>query len=325
MANNKGGVNGAPSDQTASVDGFSIALEVIDLGYSYGSKAALSQLSLQVDVGEIFALLGPNGSGKTTLFRLISTLARVQQGDIQVFGCSVKSDLNGVRSNIGIVFQSPSLDRKLTVLENIRCQAALYGLSGSKREHRIDEVLEQLGITDRRNEIVEKLSGGLKRRVEIAKGILHRPKLMLLDEPSTGLDPASRLDLWHALESLRADHSVTVVLTTHLLEEADKSDRIAILHQGRTVAVGQPMALRREIGNQVLSIQTTAMNEVTEWLSSQSIPVRQYEHQLRVSGAQTIALIAPLAAEFGDRIQSLTVGQPSLEDVFIARTGHKYW
>ena len=308
---------------TGSID--SIALDVQHVSHRYGDHQALDDLSLEVARGNIFALLGPNGSGKTTLFRLISTIARLQSGNILVFGNSPKTDLAVVRSSIGIVFQSPSLDRKLTVLENIRCQAALYGLSGASLKSRIDEVVQQLGIADRLSTIVEKLSGGLKRRVELAKGILHRPRLLLLDEPSTGLDPAARLDLWHAVEQLRTDYQVTVLLTTHLLEEADKADHIAILHQGRSVAVGSPSQLRSELGAQVLSIQTNDQPAVFAWLASRSIASQQFDNQLRVTGSSAAELVAPLALDFGTRIQLLTLGQPSLEDVFVARTGHKYW
>jgi ABC-2 type transport system ATP-binding protein len=159
----------------------------------------------------------------------------------------------------------------------------------------------------------------------LAKGILHRPRLLLLDEPSTGLDPAARLDLWHALEQLRANYQVTVLLTTHLLEEADKAGRIAILHQGRSVAVGSPAQLRSELGAQVLSIQTNDQAAVLGWLESRSITAQQFENQLRVTGSSAAELVAPLAHDFGSRIQSLTLGQPSLEDVFVAKTGHQYW
>ena len=303
----------------------SIALDVQHLSHHYGALQALDDLNLEVTGGNIFALLGPNGSGKSTLFRLISTIARIQSGDIRVFGNSPKTDLAAVRSSIGIVFQSPSLDRKLTVLENIRCQAALYGLRGASLKSRIEEVVQQMGIADRLTTIVEKLSGGLKRRVELAKGILHRPKLLLLDEPSTGLDPAARLDLWHALEQLRTEYQVTVLLTTHLLEEADKADRVAILHQGRSVAVGSPSQLRSELGAQVLSIQTHDQPAVLAWLASRSIVAQQFDNHLRVTGSSAAALVAQLAQDFGPRIQSLTLGQPSLEDVFVARTGHQYW
>jgi ABC-2 type transport system ATP-binding protein len=300
-------------------------LEILSVGFRYGPKVALDDFSLQVAKGEIFSLLGPNGSGKTTLFRLISTLLPLQQGEINVCGHSMRSDRHNVRRALGIVFQSPSLDRKLTVLENIRCQAALYGLSGAARDARIAEVIQQVGISDRANDLVEKLSGGLKRRVEIAKGILHRPRLMLLDEPSTGLDPAARLDLWHALESLRDNHDVTVLMTTHLLEEAEKSDRIAILHQGKAVAIGAPAQMRRQLGDQVLTIQSEVPEEIVSWLATRFIVAQRIEGQLRVSMANAAQWVAPLSTQFGDRIQCLTVGQPSLEDVFVAKTGHRFW
>ncbi len=302
-----------------------VALSVDRLSHHYGKNRALDSLSLEIMAGEIFALLGPNGSGKSTLFRLISTLARIQSGDLLVFGNSPKNQLSAVRNAIGIVFQSPSLDIKLTVRENIRCQAALYGLHGEALTARIEEVSRQLGIADRLGARAGTLSGGMKRRVELAKGILHRPQLLLLDEPSTGLDPAARLDLWHALEQLRNDYGVTVLLTTHLLEEADKADRIAILHQGGTVAIGAPAQLRSELGSQVLSIQTSDQAAVKAWLESRALTVQQFDNQLRVAGSDTAQVVAPLATEFGDRIQSLTLGKPSLEDVFVAKTGHQYW
>ncbi len=211
-------------------------------------------------------ILGPNGSGKSTLFKLIATLVKVQQGGISVFGADTNRDTHLVRSRIGIVFQSPSLDKKLTVLENIRCQAALVGLAGAARDTRIAEVMKQLGLDDRASERCEKLSGGLKRRVEIAKGILHFPPLLLLDEPSTGLDPSARLDLWNALTNLHNNHGVTVVLTTHLLEEAEKCDSLAILHQGKCVAYDSPDSLRKQSGNEILTIQCADPETVAQKL-----------------------------------------------------------
>jgi ABC-2 type transport system ATP-binding protein len=301
------------------------AVDVESVSHRYGAHEALRGLTLRVEQGEVFALLGPNGSGKTTLFRLLSTLARVQSGRILLFGHSVASEMARVRSALGIVFQSPSLDGKLTVLENIRCQGALYGLSGGALTARIDEVAQQLGIQDRLQSKAEDLSGGLKRRVELAKGLLHRPRLLLMDEPSTGLDPASRLDMWHSIKELQRVSGVTVLLTTHLLEEADKADRIAIMHQGSTVAVGRPRDLRQELGEQVLSISTTEQVDVMAWLVGQAVDAQKVDQQIRVVGAQAVNLVAPLAKEFGERIQTLTLGQPSLEDVFVARTGHRFW
>lgn len=300
------------------------ALEARSVSYRYGQHVALRGLDLRVDAGEIFALLGPNGSGKTTLFRLISTLAKLQEGELLVFGQSVRLAKASVRAALGVVFQSPSLDPKLTVSENIDFQAALYGLSGSELRSRKSQVVAQLGLEDRLKTPTEQLSGGLKRRVELAKVILHRPRLLLMDEPSTGLDPASRLDLWHTLKELQQASGVTVLMTTHLLEEADKADRIAILHQGATVAVGPPGELRQQLGAQVLSIQTSDKAAVMSWLQQRDLQVQQVDGQLRVATAEGAKWVAPLSQEFGERIGSLTLGQPSLEDVFVARTGHRF-
>ena len=301
------------------------AVRIQHVRHHYGPHRALNDVSLSVPAGQVFALLGPNGSGKTTLFRLINTLASLQDGEIEVFGCSVSSDRHAVRSQLGIVFQSASLDPKLTVFENIRCQAALYGLSGPSMRSRIEEVSGQLGIRDRADTKTEELSGGLKRRVELAKGILHRPKLLLMDEPSTGLDPAARLDMWHALKDLQQNSGVTILLTTHLLEEADKADRIAIVHAGQVVADGHPGDLRSSLGGRVLSIQTAQPAAVLEWCRQRSLSSQQTEDLIRVVGDSVDQVVAPLTQALGDQIQTLTLGQPSLEDVFIARTGHQFW
>ncbi|QDV27937.1 ABC transporter ATP-binding protein [Aureliella helgolandensis] len=301
-----------------------LALDVQHLVHAYGPRKAVDDLALTVGRGEIFALLGPNGSGKTTLFRLISTLARVQSGEIFVFGHSVKTETALVRAQLGVVFQSPSLDPKLTVAENIRCQAALYGLRGEVLAERLDEVATQLGLQDRLHTRAEELSGGLKRRAELAKGILHKPRLLLMDEPSTGLDPAARLDLWHALLELRQTAGVTILLTTHLLEEADKADRIAIMHAGKQVAVGAPGDLRSALGDQVLRIHATQREPILAWLRERALTPQVFEQEIRVMGSAA-EVIPPLSHQFGSQIQSLTLGQPSLEDVFVAKTGHRFW
>lgn len=301
-----------------------LALNAQEVGHRYGDYSVLADLNLEVAAGEIFALLGPNGSGKTTLFRLISTLAPLQRGQILVFGHCVKTATHQVRGSLGVVFQSPSLDPKLTVTENIDCQGILYGLTGHALRHRRAEVLEQFALQDRAATPVEQLSGGLKRRVELAKVLLHRPKLLLMDEPSTGLDPAARLDLWRILISLQQSAGITVLLTTHLLEEADKADRIAIMHQGQLVALGPPGELRGQLGEQVLTIQTSAPEAVTQWLERRQITPQLMDGQLRVTGHNAAQWVAALSNELGPAIASLTLGQPSLEDVFVARTGHRF-
>lgn len=292
--------------------------------HRYGEREALRGVDLRVGPGEIFALLGPNGSGKTTLFRLISTLVPMQQGKIEVASIDVSSNPLGVRQRIGIVFQSPSLDKKLTVDENIACQAALYGLSGATMRRRRDEVLELMHITDRRSDLCEKLSGGLKRRVELAKGILHQPPVMLLDEPSTGLDPSARLDLWQSLRSM-ADSGVTVLLTTHLLEEADKADRIAIMAEGKVIAEGSPTNLRAAMGDGLVTVTGSDLDSVEKIIREElGLLTTRVHQQVRIQSSDAASLVPILAKRFGDQVQSIAVGRPGLEDVFIEKTGHRF-
>jgi ABC-2 type transport system ATP-binding protein len=292
--------------------------------HSYGQRQALRGVDLSIRRGEIFALLGPNGSGKTTLFRLLSTLVPVQQGRVEVAGLDASADPLGVRGRIGIVFQSPSLDKKLTVDENIACQAALYGLSGTAMRSRRDEVLAQLKLTDRRGDFCETLSGGLRRRVELAKGMLHRPQVMLLDEPSTGLDPSARIDLWQTLRSM-ADDGIAVVLTTHLLEEADKADRLAIMFEGQIIAEGTPNSLRSELGDGLITITASDLDWVEATLRDElGLDTQRLAQQVRVRCQQAPALVPRIADRLGERMQSIAVGRPSLEDVFIAKTGYQF-
>lgn len=292
--------------------------------HCYGDREALRGVDLQMRAGEIFALLGPNGSGKTTLFRLISTLLPLQSGTIEVAGVSVKDDVLAVRQRIGIVFQSPSLDKKLTVDENIACQAALYGLSKPEMQKRRDEVLALMKLTDRRSDFCEKLSGGLKRRVELAKGMLHQPPVMLLDEPSTGLDPAARLDLWQSLRAM-ADAGIAVILTTHLLDEADKADRLAILAEGQVIAEGTPASLRASLGEGLVTVTATDATSVEKILREEmGLAVRRVHDQLRIQSERAAELVPAVAKRLGDKAQSITLGRPDLEDVFIEKTGHRF-
>ncbi len=292
--------------------------------HRYGDHEALRGVDLTINRGEIFALLGPNGSGKTTLFRLLSTLVPVQRGNITVAGLDVAADPLGVRGRIGIVFQSPSLDKKLTVDENIACQGALYGLTGAALQVRRDEVLSQMKLTDRRHDLCETLSGGLKRRVELAKGMLHRPDVMLLDEPSTGLDPAARIDLWHSLRAMTAA-GITVVLTTHLLEEADKADHLAIMFQGQIIAEGTPHGLRSEMGDGLLTISAGDVDAVESILRDElHLAPQRVANQIRIRCEGAAALVPRIAERLGDQVQSIAVGRPGLEDVFIEKTGYRF-
>ncbi|MCP4890457.1 MAG: ATP-binding cassette domain-containing protein [Planctomycetaceae bacterium] len=296
---------------------------VRDVRHRYGDPIALDGVDLEICAGEILALLGPNGSGKSTLFRLLSTLMPIQQGVIEVAGISASDNPLGVRARIGIVFQSPSLDKKLTVDENIACQGALYGISGKRLNARREELLRQLELVDRRGDRCETLSGGLKRRVELVKGMLHHPPLLLLDEPSTGLDPASRLSLWEALRQM-ACQGVAVLLTSHLMEEADKADRVAIMNRGKIIASDSPANLRAELGDGIVTIQTSEISRAVQWLEDRGMAALQMEDRLRVQSSNPRELVPQLMEYLGDACQSIAVGRPSLEDVFIARTGYGF-
>jgi len=299
------------------------------LGYRYGDHLALDGVDLQTQAGEIVAMLGPNGSGKTTLFRLLCTLMPLQTGEIQIGGFSVRENPLAIRSQIGIVFQSPSLDKKLTVDENIACQAALYGITGAELKQRRDQLLEQLDLVDRRNDFCEQLSGGLKRRVELAKGMLHQPRLLLLDEPSTGLDPAARLQLWNALTAM-AGQGTSILMTTHLLEEADKADRVMILADGKKIAEGSPARLRSEFGDGVITVESSQPDHVATVIREKlSVGVTRADQQLRLAvnrPADFVPVLAACLQEAGlsDSVQSIAVGRPGLEDVFIEKTGQRF-
>ncbi|MCC7085104.1 MAG: ATP-binding cassette domain-containing protein [Pirellulales bacterium] len=300
------------------------AIRIENVSHCYGERRALDGLSFAVNSGEIFVLLGPNGGGKSTLFRLLSTLLPLQDGEVFLLGCDLRRQMTAIREQIGVVFQSPSVDRKLTVGENLLHQGHLYGIHGSQLQHRIHALLERFRLTNRRRDLVETLSGGLRRRVELAKGLLHRPRLLLLDEPSTGLDPAARNDVWDYLRQLRDEEGVTIALTTHLLEEADKADRIAILDRGKLVAIDTPDALRSTVGGDSITIRTLAPARLAEGIQSRfGCASSVLENNVRLEMPQGHEWIARLVEAFPGQIDAITLGKPSLEDVFIARTGHR--
>ncbi len=297
------------------------------VSFSYGERQALKDVTFEVQEGEIFGLLGPNGGGKTTLFRLLSTTLPVQQGTASILGQDVASRPDAVRRLIGVTFQSPSIDPKLTVGENLTYQGALYGLTGSVLRKRADELLSRLGLRDRAGDIAETLSGGLKRRVEIAKSLLHEPRVLLLDEPSTGLDPGARHDLWRYLSQLRSESEVTVLVTTHLMEEAERCDRLGLLSQGDLVALGTPDELRASVGGDCITVQPAESDsELPERIGERfSVEVQQVDGGLRIEREQGHELVRDLVAAFPDDIKSVSFGKPTLEDVFIQRTGHRFW
>ncbi|MEO6324537.1 MAG: ABC transporter ATP-binding protein [Thermoanaerobaculia bacterium] len=306
-------------------------VEVNELSACYGERKALDQVSFRVAAGEIFGLLGPNGGGKTTLFRILATLQRPSSGSFRIAGLDPEGDRRALRRRLGVVFQSPSLDRKLTVRENLAFQGALYGLSGARLAERARALLLRLSIADRADDLVETLSGGLARRVEIAKALLHAPSVLLLDEPSTGLDPGARKDLRELLAELARRDGTTVLLTTHLFEEAEASDRIGILDRGRLLALGTPAELKQTVGGDVITLETAdgaeAIRlgaEIGRRFGATAGAPAAVGSAVRIELQKAHAFIPPLVEAFPGRFRSVTLGAPSLEDVFVARTGRLF-
>jgi len=297
-------------------------ISVDSLTHKYGDRTALSSVSFQVREAEIFGLLGPNGSGKSTLFRILSTMMAPTQGRASIAGFDVVAQPQNVRRRVGVVFQSQSLDKKLTVEENLRGQGRLFGMSGPALRRRVQEVVDRLGLADRRNDLVESLSGGLRRRVEVAKALLHEPKVLLMDEPSTGLDPAARRELWQSIEDLRTRQSATVLLTSHVLDDAERCDRLLLLHQGRAVALGTPAELKSRVGGDVLVLEVADPEAMRAQLAQRfGAQPRVVDGALRVEIANGHRFITEVIEAFPGAIRSVALHKPTLEDVFLDETG----
>ncbi|HVA82026.1 MAG TPA: ATP-binding cassette domain-containing protein [Candidatus Binataceae bacterium] len=302
------------------------AIEASALGFNYGERAALSDVTFSIARGEIFGFLGPNGGGKTTLFKLLSTLVPIQMGRAVMLGYDLADDTIAVRRKLGVVFQHPSLDGKLTVAENLSHHGHLYGMRGRKLREDSAAALSRLGLGSRSGDLVETLSGGLQRRVELAKSLLHKPELLLLDEPSTGLDPAARREFSNYLGHLRDRDGVTVVLTTHYLEEAERCDRIAILDGGRLVAMAPPGELKAQVGGDVVVIRAAAPEALQHKLLQQlRLKSQLVDGTLRIERPRGHELIREVVEAFGPEIDSVSFGKPTLEDVFVHLTGHQFF
>jgi len=297
-------------------------IQVQNLTHRYGDRVALSNVGFEVKKGEIFGLLGPNGGGKSTLFRILSTMMVPTEGRAILAGHDVVRDPAAVRRCVGVVFQTQSLDKALTVAENLRAQGHLHGLSGALLGERMESALERLGLADRRKDLVETLSGGLRRRVEIAKALLHRPRVLLMDEASTGLDPAARRDLSRHVESLREAEGVTILLTTHILEEADRCDRLVLLHRGNIVAQGSPAELRSSIGGDVVVLATAHPASLAAGIAERfHLKTSVREGEVRVEVENGHRFIAEAVEAFPGAVNSVGLHKPTLEDVFVQRTG----
>jgi ABC-2 type transport system ATP-binding protein len=302
-------------------------ISVQNLVHRYENRTALNGISFDVRPAELFGLLGPNGSGKTTLFRILSTLMIPTGGRALVMGCDAAQDAPRLRRQIGVVFQAQSVDPKLTAYENLWHQGHLYGLRGSTLKNRVAEILSRVGLADRAKERVETFSGGMQRRIELAKGLLHHPGVLLLDEPTTGLDPGARRDLWQYLQILRDEEQVSVLVTTHLMEEAERCDRLAIMNEGNLVALGTPAELKSEIGGDVIMLDAAhSADSLAQHIRNRfHVDAAVLGAQVRIEREGGHRFVPDLVEAFPGEIQAISVSKPALEDVFIHRTGHKFW
>ncbi|MFZ0138738.1 MAG: ATP-binding cassette domain-containing protein [Candidatus Sulfotelmatobacter sp.] len=302
-------------------------ISVEDLVHRYGDRTALNGVSFDVRPAELFGLLGPNGSGKTTLFRILSTLMLPTAGRATILGCDAAREPARLRRQIGVVFQAQSIDLKLTAYENLWHQGHLYGLRGAALKNRIQEILSRVGLADRSKELVETFSGGMQRRIELAKGLLHHPGVLLLDEPTTGLDPGARRDLWQYLRTLRDEEHVSVLVTTHLMEEAERCDRLAIMNEGNLVALGTPAELKSEIGGDVILLDAAHdAGVLAERIRARfHVDTTVLENQVRMERESAHRFVTEVVEAFPGEIEAISVSKPALEDVFIRRTGHKFW
>jgi ABC-2 type transport system ATP-binding protein len=289
----------------------------------FGELEAVKGIDLDVRRGEIFGFLGPNGAGKSTTINILCTLMRPTAGQASVAGFDVDRQPADVRASIGLVFQDPSLDIQLTARENLEFHAFIYSVPSAERARRIAEVLEMVELSDRANSIVMTFSGGMKRRLEIARGMLHTPEVLFLDEPTIGLDPQTRRHIWTYLRGLREQAGVTLFMTTHYMDEAEECDRIAIIDGGRIVALGTPSELKALVGGDVVTVATadnvTAAAEIKNLFGLE--PVAS-DGSIRVEVPDGAGFVPRLVRETSVPVTSVSFRRPSLDDVFLKLTGH---
>jgi ABC-2 type transport system ATP-binding protein len=309
------------------------AIEAEDLFKTYpGDVRALDGLSFSVEEGTVFGVLGPNGAGKSTAVRIVTTLARPDAGRAQVAGHDVLADPAKVRNAIGVVGQRAGADREATARENLRLSARLHGMRGTERESRIDELLERFGLSDAGDRIVRGFSGGMERRLDIALALVHRPRVLFLDEPTTGLDPEVRADMWHEIDRLGREEGMTVLLTTHYLEEADRlAAQLAIVDRGKVVATGSPDELKRELSGDAMQVELLQPELNGAGPALERLPgIREISVDGRTvraraeDGARAVPAVLAALDTHGIGVASVTVARPSLDDVYLRYAGRSF-
>jgi ABC-2 type transport system ATP-binding protein len=297
-------------------------IEVEHLIKSYAGLVAVNDVSFSIDQGEVFGLLGPNGAGKTTMINILCTLSKPTSGKASINGFDVVHQQSQVRQCIGLVFQDPSLDDRLTALENMEFHSRVYNIPASVREERIEQVLRMVELWERRRDIVKTLSGGMKRRLELARGLIHHPKVLFLDEPTLGLDPQTRSRLWDFILGLRKTEGTTIFLTTHYMDEAEYANRIAVMDYGKIIALDNPKGLKSMVGGDMISLSTVDDQKAQAELQERyQIQARYDGGQLSFEIADGERFIPALIKELDTEILSISLRRPTLDDVFLKLTG----
>jgi ABC-2 type transport system ATP-binding protein len=302
-------------------------IETLDLTKRFGSLTAVDKVNLRIEQGEIFGLLGPNGAGKSTIISMLCTILKPTSGTALVNSYDIVNQPSQVRKSIGIVFQDPSVDDRLTGRENLEVHADLYGVPLSEKKTQIDKMLELVELSSRSDELVRNYSSGMRRRLEIARSLVHTPKVLFLDEPTIGLDPQSRDHIWSYIRQLLKTKDITIILTTHYMEEADKlCDRLAIIDHGNIVALDTPKNLKEKLGGEIITLQTQNnqwyMKSINEAGIAKSAVIVNDEIKVTVDNAHTILpRIIDIASKSGIYIESISVQEPQMDDVFLHYTG----
>jgi ABC-2 type transport system ATP-binding protein len=304
-------------------DGGRCAVEVLGLTKTFGDLTAVNGVSFDVAQGEIFAFLGPNGAGKSTTINMLCTLARPTAGSARVGGYDVVTQARKVRRHIGLVFQEQTLDDQLTAEENLRFHAVLYGVPSRQVEERISRVMELVALSERRKDLVSTFSGGMARRLEIARGMLHTPRVLFLDEPTVGLDPQTRALIWDDIHRLRHEEGITIFLTTHYMDEAENAQRIAIIDHGEIIALDTPDDLKASVGSDTVALETADDDAALGALRAAGYRAERTESGLTVYVEDEEAAVGPLVACAGVAVRTVRVHRPTLDDVFLHYTGRE--
>lgn len=299
-------------------------IEVHDLSKEFKDVKAVQNINFSIEEGEIFGFLGPNGAGKSTTINMLCTMLKPTSGEVLINGHSISREKDQVRKSIGIIFQENTLDEKLTAKENLMLHCRFYHVPKEKREERIQQVLEIVDLVDKQEKMVETYSGGMKRRLEIARGLLHYPKVLFLDEPTVGLDPQTRAHIWEYILKLKEQEGITMFLTTHYLDEAEISDRIAIMDHGKIIAIDSPAALKKQVGGDIIEINTTDNQSAMEEIRAMNVEnIQEKDDLLQIKVVDSDQFISDFIKKLETPIRSLDIRKPTLNDVFLTFTGRE--